>query len=105
MITGHETTANTIVWALYSLSLHSKVQNELRQEIKATRVRAVQRGDAELTTADVDSTKLLVAVLKVRSVVRDSVSLPLNLTFYVCLLPGDPEISSYFSTNAAGSWP
>ncbi|KAF8527265.1 cytochrome P450 [Gautieria morchelliformis] len=64
MVAGHETTANTISWALYSLSIHPKVQNELRQEIKAKRVQAVQRGDTELTAADLDSTRLLGAVLK-----------------------------------------
>jgi Cytochrome P450 len=82
MAAGHETTANAISWTLYSLSLHPKVQNELREEIKATRARAVLRGDAELTAADLDSMRLLVAVLKVRSVLPDRLNSPLNLTCY-----------------------
>jgi cytochrome P450 len=90
MVSGHETTSTTISWALYSLSVHPKVQNELRQEIKAARIRAVQCGDAELTAADLDSARLLGAVLKVRFVVRDSARSPLDLNFSICLLPGDP---------------
>ncbi|KAF8527360.1 hypothetical protein JB92DRAFT_2826281 [Gautieria morchelliformis] len=69
MVAGHETTATTISWALYCLSIHPMVQNELRQEIKVTHLQAVQRGDA--AAMDLDSTRLLGAVLKVHSVVLD----------------------------------
>ncbi|KAF8520311.1 cytochrome P450 [Gautieria morchelliformis] len=64
MVAGHETSATTISWALYCLSIHPKVQDELRQEIKATRLQAVQRGEEELTAAALDSMRLLGAVLK-----------------------------------------
>ena len=65
MVAGHETTASSLTWALYGLSLDPNFQRELRDEIKATRARAVQRGNAELTAADLDSMRLLNAVLKV----------------------------------------
>ena len=62
---GHETTASTITWGLYELSRNPTVQTKVREEIKATRRRAAQRGDDELTVADLDSMKYLLAVIKV----------------------------------------
>ena len=62
---GHETTASTITWALYELSRNLAVQTKVREEIKATRRHAAQRGDDELTVADLDSMKYLLAVIKV----------------------------------------
>jgi len=67
MLAGHETTASTVTWAMYELSRHPEFQNEIREEIKATRVQAAQRGDAELSVADLDSMKHLVALMKVSS--------------------------------------
>lgn len=64
-LAGHETTANTITWALYELSRHREFQTEVREEIAATRARAAQRGDTELSVADLDSMKCLLALMKV----------------------------------------
>jgi cytochrome P450 len=70
MLAGHETTASTVTWVLYELSRHPEFQNEVREEIKATRAQATQRGDAELSVADLDSMKYLLALMKVRLLVH-----------------------------------
>ncbi|KAF8521630.1 cytochrome P450 [Hysterangium stoloniferum] len=63
-LAGHETTAMTLTWALHELSRHPDFQNQLREEIAATRAHAAQRGDSELSIADLDSMKLLQALIK-----------------------------------------
>ena len=68
MFAGHETTASTITWALYELAKSPETQRRVREEIKATRTRATQRGDRELSVADLDSMKYLIAVMKVRKI-------------------------------------
>jgi cytochrome P450 len=67
MIAGHETTASTVSWALYELARRPEFQDEVRKEIKAMRSHAAQRGDGELSVADLDSMKYLLALMKVRS--------------------------------------
>ena len=62
---GHETTASTLTWGLYELSRNPAVQTKVREEIKAARRHAAQRGEDELTVADLDSMKYLLAVIKV----------------------------------------
>ena len=64
-LAGHETTANTVSWALYELSRHPEFQTKVREEIRATRAHAAQRGDTELTVPDLDSMKYLLALMKV----------------------------------------
>ncbi|KAF8589231.1 PAH-inducible cytochrome P450 monooxygenase PC-PAH 1 [Ramaria rubella] len=64
ILAGHETTASTMTWALYELSRHQEFQGTIREEIKATRARAAQRGDTELSVADLDSMKNLLALMK-----------------------------------------
>jgi len=64
MLAGHETTASTVTWALYELSKHPDFQKDVREEIKTTRAQAAQRGDAELSVADLDSMKSLLALMK-----------------------------------------
>jgi len=64
MLAGHETTASTVTWALYELSRHPEFQNVVREEIKATRAQATQRGDYGMSVADVDSMKYLLALMK-----------------------------------------
>jgi hypothetical protein len=66
MLAGHETTASTLTWALYELSRHLEVQIELREEIKTMRAQAARRGNGELSVADLDSMKCLLALMKVR---------------------------------------
>jgi cytochrome P450 len=70
MLAGHETTANSVTWALYELARHPEFQNEVRKEIEATRAQAAQRGDGELSVADLDSMKYLLALMKVRPAVH-----------------------------------
>lgn len=65
MIAGQETTASTLTWAFYELSRHPDVQTRVREEIKATRPQAAQRGHGELAIADLDSMHNLLAVMKV----------------------------------------
>lgn len=57
---GHETTATTVAWILYELSLHPFIQNKIREEISQRREKC--RGD--LDTDDYDSLSLLNAVIK-----------------------------------------
>jgi hypothetical protein len=40
-------------------------QAKVREEIKATRAQATQRGDSELTIADLDGMSNLIALMKV----------------------------------------
>lgn len=61
---GHETTASSLVWALYELARHPEYQTKVRDEIKATRARVAERGDGELTIADLDSMQYLPALMK-----------------------------------------
>lgn len=66
MFAGHDTTSSTLSWALYELAKHPDYQRQLREEIWATKKQAVERGDAELTVADLDSMRYLTALMKVR---------------------------------------
>ncbi|KAF8589221.1 cytochrome P450 [Ramaria rubella] len=63
-LAGHETTASTIDWALYELSRHPEFQSKVREEIRTTRAQAAERGDTELTVADLDSMQYLLALMK-----------------------------------------
>ncbi|KAF8507409.1 PAH-inducible cytochrome P450 monooxygenase PC-PAH 1 [Gautieria morchelliformis] len=64
MIAGQETTASTLSWAFYELSRHPGFQSRVREEIKTTRAQAAQRGNGELTIADLDSMQCLHSVIK-----------------------------------------
>ncbi|PBK92068.1 cytochrome P450 [Armillaria gallica] len=59
-VTGHDTTATTVAWILYELSLHPFIQNQIREEISQRREHC--RGD--LSADDYDSLSLLNAVIK-----------------------------------------
>jgi len=63
-LAGHDTTANTTDWILYELSRNLGYQNKIREEIKSTRAAAAERGDLELTIADLDSMKYTLAAMK-----------------------------------------
>lgn len=65
MIAGQDTTASTLTWALYELSRNPELQSRMRNEIKATRAQAAQRGRRELTIADLDTMHNVLAVIKV----------------------------------------
>ena len=55
-----------LTWALYELARHPDFQNQVRDEIKEIRERAAGRGDTELSVADLDSMKVMIALMKVR---------------------------------------
>ncbi|KII95493.1 hypothetical protein PLICRDRAFT_98902 [Plicaturopsis crispa FD-325 SS-3] len=64
MIAGHETTSNTISWALLELAKHPDIQAKMRAEIWAAEKNANARGDSELTIKDFDGMHLTIAVMK-----------------------------------------
>ncbi|KAF8525587.1 cytochrome P450 [Hysterangium stoloniferum] len=64
---GHDTTATAITWAIYELARNPEYQTLVRNEIRATRTQATQRGEDELSVADLDSMKSLLSLMKVCS--------------------------------------
>lgn len=64
IIGGHETTSNSIGWAVLELARHMDVQAKLREEIHATEKRIKQRGGTEFTMQDLESMPYLNAVVK-----------------------------------------
>ena len=88
MFAGHESTASTTTWALYELAKNPEIQGRVREEIKVTRAKATQRGEGELSLADLDSMKYLISVMKVRDI-----TFCLTLASWMCV--GDTPISSY----------
>ena len=100
MLAGHETSATTTSWALYELSKRGQLQGDLRKEIKETRARSVQRGNkGELSMADLDSMKYLLAVIKVRGDVRRRGDDALRYGHII----GNPAILSYCEPNVSRS--
>ncbi|KAK0186133.1 cytochrome P450 [Armillaria mellea] len=61
IIAGHDTTANTMAWLLYELSLHPEDQTKIRDEIACTKANAA----GALTTNDYDSMIWLNACIKI----------------------------------------
>ncbi|KAG1865931.1 cytochrome P450 [Suillus subalutaceus] len=61
---GHETTSNTISWALLELARHPKIQSRLREEIWETEAAVHARGDVNFTIADFDAMPYTTAVMK-----------------------------------------
>ena len=47
LLAGHETTASSMTWLLYELARHPEYQQKMRDEIRAIRARAAERGDAD----------------------------------------------------------
>ena len=65
-IAGEGTTSATLSWLLYELARRPDYQARMRDEIRAARIRAAERGDAEFTSEDLDGMKAMVAAIKVR---------------------------------------
>ncbi|KIJ27234.1 hypothetical protein M422DRAFT_37891 [Sphaerobolus stellatus SS14] len=63
-LAGHDSTATTTSWVLYQLSNNPEWQTRIREEIKAVKAAAAERGDAELSIADMDSMEYLLAAMK-----------------------------------------
>ncbi|KAG6835177.1 hypothetical protein H0H93_004249, partial [Arthromyces matolae] len=64
ILAGHETTANTLSWALLELATRPDIQAKLREEIENVQRTYLSRGDSHYTPADLDSMPYLNAVLK-----------------------------------------
>ncbi|KAJ8585426.1 cytochrome P450 [Rhizopogon salebrosus TDB-379] len=64
LFAGHETTSNTITWALLELAKQPEIQSRLRAEIRKTEAAIHARGDADFTIADFDSMPYTTAVMK-----------------------------------------
>ncbi|KAK0438186.1 cytochrome P450 [Desarmillaria tabescens] len=60
VLAGHDTTANTMAWLLYELSLHPEDQAKIREEISRTKLNA----SGALTSNDYDSMLWLNACIK-----------------------------------------
>jgi cytochrome P450 len=69
LFAGHETTSNTVSWALLELARQPKIQSRLREEIWETEAAVHARGDVDFTSADFDAMPYTTAVMKVRDVV------------------------------------
>ncbi|OAX34712.1 cytochrome P450 [Rhizopogon vinicolor AM-OR11-026] len=64
LFAGHETTSNTISWALLELAKYPEIQSRLRAEIREAEAAMHARGDVEFTIADLDDMPYTTAVVK-----------------------------------------
>ncbi|EGN92782.1 hypothetical protein SERLA73DRAFT_116913 [Serpula lacrymans var. lacrymans S7.3] len=64
LFAGHETTSNTLSFALWELARDPKVQNKLREEIRATELAVHGHGDSQFTTADFNAMPYTTAFMK-----------------------------------------
>jgi cytochrome P450 len=64
LFAGHETTSNTVSWALLELARQPKIQSRLREEIWETEAAVHARGDVDFTSADFDAMPYTTAVMK-----------------------------------------
>jgi cytochrome P450 len=71
MSAGHETTSNTLSWAIFELTRHPEIQDKLRAEI---REKIAEKGNSVFSGHDYDNMPYLTAVVKVGRTFR--LSLP-----------------------------
>ncbi|KAF5340128.1 hypothetical protein D9758_013169 [Tetrapyrgos nigripes] len=93
-VAGHETTANSVGWALLELCRHPEMQDRLRKEIRA-KEREIQARHGEaggFSAMDLESTEYLNAVLKVD---LNAISLCI-LKQYFFVLAGNSTLPSSF---------
>lgn len=64
-LAGHETTATTISFLMYQLSLHPEYQARMRQEIREVRARVSARTGIDFTMEDLDNMPLCLNAIKV----------------------------------------
>ncbi|KAG1856005.1 cytochrome P450 [Suillus subalutaceus] len=64
LFAGHETTSNTVSWALLELARRPEIQSRLRAEIRETEAAVHARGDVNFTIADFDAMPYTDAVVK-----------------------------------------
>lgn len=65
ILAGHETTSNTLCFALFEMCKRPEMQERLRKEIRATERVVRDRGDTQFTPSDFDSMPFLSAMVKV----------------------------------------
>ncbi|KAI6007546.1 cytochrome P450 [Pisolithus orientalis] len=64
LFAGHETTSNSIGWALLEMSRAPEIQSRLRSEIRQHKSAVRARGDTQFTASDLDNMPYLNAVVK-----------------------------------------
>ncbi len=64
LFAGHETTSNTISWALLELSRSPNAQAQLRKEIREMESAIRARGDTEFSATDMDQMSYALAIIK-----------------------------------------
>ncbi|KAI6147633.1 cytochrome P450 [Pisolithus thermaeus] len=64
LFAGHETTSNTVSWALLELARKPELQSRLRSEIRQHESVIHARGDTHFTVSDLENMPLLNAVVK-----------------------------------------
>lgn len=64
-LAGHETTATTISFLMYQLSLHPEYQARMRREIREVRARVSARTGIDFTMEDLDNMPLCLNAIKV----------------------------------------
>ncbi len=67
ILAGHETTANSISFALLEMCRKPEMQDRLREEIRATEQVVRKRGDSSFLPTDLESMPYLSAMIKVSS--------------------------------------
>ena len=65
MLAGHDTTANTMSWALFELAKHPDVQEKLRAEIRKKEDQIRARGKGNFSLSDLEAMPYVLAVIKV----------------------------------------
>ncbi|KAI5478309.1 cytochrome P450, family 46, subfamily A (cholesterol 24(S)-hydroxylase) [Pseudohyphozyma bogoriensis] len=64
ILAGHETTATSLTWLLWTLARHPEVQTKLRAEIREARAKALSEGKEEIDSDDLSSLEYLDAVTR-----------------------------------------
>ena len=64
-LAGHETTSNTLSWALWEIAKLPEYQEKMRAEIASVRGKVTDRGDNDFTMEDLESMTYVNAALKV----------------------------------------
>lgn len=64
ILAGHETTATSLTWTLYTLARHPQVQAKLRAEVRAARAKAAEAGRDDLSPEELSGLEYLDAVTR-----------------------------------------
>lgn len=82
-VAGHETTATSMIWAMYSLCQHPEIQRKLRDEVRSK----LPSPDSLITAAEIDNCQYLRAVCNEVSIAMiDTLSThEKHMTYHSCL--------------------